>query len=154
MWRVINGLPLIINGEILRGVHLTTVHYNKTILDIDGEAGDDELGGHLLLEVDGFDDIKLEAESIEDKLSMFYVFNHSTKTLNHEDELAEQEWDRRNEENDGGSDDECDYESDSEEHRQWWQSEKETIEIDEIMYYVIDNGLYDVVTEKFVRMCE
>jgi hypothetical protein len=150
LWKVINGLPLIINGEILRGHHLTTVHYNKTILDIDGEAGDEELGGHLLLEVDGFDDIKLEAESIEDKLAMFYVFDHSTKTLIHEDVLAELEWELRNEENNGESDDE----SDSEEHRQWWKSEKETTEIDEIMYYVIDNGLYDVVTEKFVRMCE
>ena len=147
LWRVIDGLPLIINGEIIRGCHLTTVHYNKTILDIDGEAGDKELGSHLLLEIDGCGDPKLEAECAEKTLSMLYVFDHSTKTLVHREVLDELQWELENGENDDEDDDEN-------ERKQFWESEKETTEIDGIMYYIVDDKLYDVVTEEFVGTCE
>jgi hypothetical protein len=137
IWSVINGIPVIINGVFEDGVLITSVYYNQIVLSVDGEAERDEFGSYLLLVINT--DYKTEELSKEDSkyivktLWAIYSFDHKKKQFIHRDD---------DDENDDCEDDQEIYVFDG---------NTKTIFKNEILYYLVDNKLYDVVTNEYVR---
>ena len=140
MWSVIHGIPVVINGDYEDGELITTVYYDQFKLSVDGEAQKDEFGT-VLAEIIcpcEYEELKDHARCIEKTLWVVYYFDRITKEFRHcEDDYED--------------DEENDEENDGDDERHEFNNETQTISIDEIQYFLVDNDLYNFVTNEYVR---
>ena len=136
MWSLIHGIPVVINGDYEDGELITVVYYDQFALSVDGEAQKDEFGT-VLAEIIcpcEYEELKEHARCIKKTLWAVYYFDRITKQFRHCDDDYEDD-----EENDG----------DDERHE--FNNETQTISIGQIQYFLVDNELYNFVTNEYVR---
>lgn len=129
-WSIVSGIPIVIESTFEDGWLFTSVYYR--IRNSDNDAEERELGDNLLLEMEepcaNEAEAKERAEGIECVLYKCYYLDLKSKMLVN-----------------------CEDENEDEDEAPKFT---ETIIYESLLYYIVDDKLYDVVTEGFIKMME
>jgi hypothetical protein len=139
MWSIINGIPVVINGVFEDGELITSVYYDQFAIskDGDGEAKNEEFGRVLAEIICPYETEELskeDAKYIQKTLWAVYIFDRRSKQFIHGDDYEEDD-----------EDDEDDNEKSN------FDNDTQTTMLGQILYYLVDDALYNIVTNEYVR---